>query len=115
MTGRGSWREGKENYLRETLFYVWVTKLQLSCLYILLHIILDSGVLYYVDDSTTQEPTKTLADNNSVTESQNTPGDPKRNNPKRENYEKESESGHLGQSTKTPVFPSTPVKVYDDA
>src|SRR5947209_7589803 len=57
-----------------------------------------------------QESTKTFADNNNDTELQNTPEDPKINNPKNE----KSESDHLCQ-TKTPVYLSTPVKVYDDA
>jgi len=82
--------------------------------YILLHTILDSGAYfsYYKDDSTAQQSTKTFVDNNSETESQNTPGDPKRNNnPKKDNDAKESEDSTI----KTPVYPNTPVKIYYDA
>lgn len=68
---------------------------------------------YCKDDFTTQESTKTLADDNSGTEPQNTPGGPERNNPEKDNNAKNFSTGD--STTKTPIYPNTPVKIYDDA
>lgn len=94
-------------------------KLQLSSLYILLHKgkyysgypaegLLSSASVYFSDyeKDSTQQSTGTITNNNQGTES---PGDPE-NNPKKDNTKKSEKS-----IIKTPVFPSTPVKVYDDA
>lgn len=91
-----------------------------SYLYILLHNILDSGAYFsYCKDDSTQQSTKTFVDNHSETESQNTPGDPKRNNPslpKGGGDKKDNDAKKSGDSTtKTPIYPNTPVKIYDDA
>lgn len=81
--------------------------LQFSSLYILLHKgKSSSGALSEREKDSTQQSSGTLANNN---QGAGSPGDPE-NNPKKDNT-KNSEKCQM----KTPVFPSTFVKVYDDA
>lgn len=61
------------------------------------------------EKDSTEQSTGTIANNNQGTES---PEDPE-NNPKKDNTKKSL--ARTKCIIKTPVFPSTPVKVYDDA